>query len=115
MLASQSNSSRECQPFGPSEGSVRFPLIAQCNNGTATNEELEYLYDHDREIKFNAFARHVDIKELSEYLGYAFGRMKGLHLKDDWHVQFFISRFRGKRCYHMDWSSIDHIFGEIGS
>jgi hypothetical protein len=91
---------------------VRFPLIAQCNNGTATNEELDYLYAHDREIKFDAFARHVDLQDLSERLGYAFGPQKGLHLRKDWHVRFFISRFRGKRCYHLDWSHIDHIFGE---
>lgn len=91
---------------------MKFPLIAQCNNGTATNEELEYLYAHDREIKFETFARHVDLRDISEHLGYAFGSQKGLHLRKDWHVKFCSSRFRGKRCYHLDWSHIDHIFGE---
>lgn len=90
----------------------RLQLIAQCNNGTATNEELEYLYAHDREIKFEAFARHVDLRAISECLGYAFGHQKGLHLRKDWHTRYYISRFRGKRCYHLDWSHIDHIFGE---
>lgn len=91
----------------------KYRLIARCCDGSCTNEELEYLYEHDREIKFDAFARHVNIQTISEYLGYAFGNTKGLHLKNDWHVRFYISRFRGQRCYHLDWSHIDHVFGDF--
>jgi hypothetical protein len=92
----------------------KLPLIAQCNDGTATPDELEYLYDHDREIKTETFARHVDMKELCEYLGYSHGHInRGLSFFDDWHIRCYVSRFRGKRCYHLVWSEIDHIFGEI--
>lgn len=92
---------------------MKLPLIAQCNNGTATLAELEDLYEHDREITYRTFAKYVDIKDLSERLGYVWGRhAKGLRLSKDWHVQYYRSEFRGKVCYHLDWSSIDHIFQE---
>jgi hypothetical protein len=92
---------------------MKAPLIARCNDGTATLNELYYLYDHDRQISFRTFAEHVDIKELSLMYGYAYGHEKGLHLKKDWAVRFYKSRFRGKRCYHMVWSEIDHIYQEL--
>lgn len=91
---------------------MKLQLIARCNDGRATLRELDELYEHDRQITFATFARHVDLKEISQELGYAFGREKGLHLKDDWHVRYYRSRFRRKPCYHMDWSAIDHVFQE---
>lgn len=92
---------------------LKLPLIARCCDGSATVNELENLYDHDREITYKTFAKHVDIKELAEYLGYAFGRWeRGVRLSKDWHVRFYRSKFRGKVCYHLVWSEIDHIFGE---
>jgi hypothetical protein len=89
---------------------MKLQLIAQCNDGRATVEELEYLYDHDMQITFETFARYVDIAAISAMLGYSFGRQRGLKLRDDYAVQFYRSKFRGKPCYHLDWSDIDHIF-----
>jgi hypothetical protein len=90
----------------------KLRVIARCCDGSCTVDELEYLYDHDREIKYSTFARHVDIPFISDYLGYIHGshKQQGLRLKKDWHVRFYSSKFRGKRCYHLDWSQIDHIF-----
>jgi len=91
----------------------KLPLIAKCCDGSCTVDELEYLYEHDREITYRTFARFVDIGWLSDYLGYSFGRhAKGLRLKTDWHVRFYRSKFREKVAYHLVWSEIDHIFGE---
>jgi hypothetical protein len=89
---------------------MKAPLIARCTDGTATLDELHYLYEHDRRIKYRTFAEHVDIEELSHMLCYAYGHEKGLHLKKDWAVRFYKSKFRGKRCYHLVWSAIDHIY-----
>jgi hypothetical protein len=90
---------------------AKLLLVARCNDGSATLDELETLYDHDREITYQTFARHVDIPEISMELGYAFGRhSKGLRLRKDWHVRYYRSKFRGQVCYHLDWSAIDHIF-----
>ena len=95
------------------EQAMKMELIARCDNGTATLAELETLYDNDREITFSTFARNVNVESISLQLGYATGRQPGLKLKDDYAVRFYRSVFRGKICYHMDWSAIDHIFQEI--
>jgi len=92
----------------------KLPLIARCCDGSCTVDELEYLYEHDREITKKSFARHVDMKELCEYLGYSYKNInRGLSFFRDWHIRCYMSRFRGKRVYHLDWSQIDHVFGEI--
>lgn len=93
--------------------SKKYPLIAQCNNNTCTVAELEDLYEHDRDITKRAFARHVDMKDLCEYLGYSYGRInRGVSFYKDWHIRCYVSKFRGKRVYHLVWSEIDHIFGD---
>lgn len=89
----------------------KLQLVARCNDGRATLAELESLYDHDFEITYETFAKHVDVRAVAEMLGYAYGRhAEGLRLSDDYAVKFYRSKFRGKVCYHLDWSSIDHIF-----
>ena len=86
-------------------------LVARCCDGRATLDELQHLYEHDREITFETFARNVDLKEVSEELGYAYGRGEaGVRLRKDPFVRFYRSEFRGKRCWHLDWSAIDHIY-----
>lgn len=90
---------------------MKLRCIARCNDGSTNLVELESLYEHDKEIKFKTFAKYVDISALSEYLGYVLGRhARGLRLKNDWHVRFYKSKFRGTICYHLVWSEIDHIF-----
>jgi hypothetical protein len=90
---------------------AKLQLVAKCNDGSATLAELEYLYENDVEITYESFARHVDVRAVAEYLGYVWGKgIKGLRLSDDYAVHFYKSKFRGKVCYHLDWSCIDHIF-----
>ena len=97
-----------------SSNTHKYRVIAKCCDGSCTVEELENLYEHDRDITYSTFARHVDIPNISECLGYGYGRhTKVLRLKNDYHVRFHVSKFRGKRCYHLVWSQIDHIFGEM--
>lgn len=36
----------------------------------------------------------------------------GLTMAGDYHVTYYKSRFKGRRCVGFDWSRIDHIFGE---
>lgn len=92
---------------------MKFRVIARCYDGSATVKELESLYEHDREITYRTFARHVDIADISKELGYAYGRhAEGLRLHKDWHVRFSVSKFRGKKVYHLVWSQIDFIFGD---
>lgn len=92
--------------------SPRLRLFTRCCDYIATVAQLEKLYAHDRKITYATFARHVDVQHLSLLLGYTFGQGKraGLRLADDYAVTFYRSKFRGKVCYHLDWSRIDHIF-----
>jgi hypothetical protein len=90
-------------------------LTARCCDGTMNDYDFNELYDNDREITYATFAKHVDIPAISEYLGYHFGAGAGgrngrLRIRDDRCISFFTSLFRGRRCWHMDWSAIDHIF-----
>lgn len=91
----------------------KLPLIARCNDSSCTVEELEYLYEHDREITKKTFARHVDMEWLCEHLGYSYGHInRGVNFFRDWHIRCYVSRFRSKRVWHLVWSEIDHVFGE---
>ena len=90
---------------------TKHPLVALCSDGRLSLPQLESLYEADREITFRTFARHVCIGELSDYLGYAYGRhVRGLRLGNDYCVRFYRSKLNEKPCYHMDWSAIDHVF-----
>lgn len=89
----------------------KLPLVTRCCDQIATAEELEDMYTSEREIGYKTFSKHVDTAKLSGTLGYAHGRQaKGLRLAKDWSVSFYRAVFRGKPCYYMDWSRIDHIF-----
>ena len=95
----------------PSTMQRKAQLVARCCDGSMNQYDFDELYGNDREITYATFARHVDIPIISEYLGYHFGPGdKGLRIRDDRCVKFFTSVFHGLRCWHMDWSAIDHIF-----
>lgn len=40
---------------------------------------------------------------------------KGLTLRNDWHVAYYRSKFRGKRCYYIRHSAIEYIWLEEGN
>lgn len=61
-----------------------------------------------REITFRTFFKYVDLKTVEAMLGYDYA----LRLKDDYHVSYHKSRFRGEPCYYLLWSMIDFVFVE---
>lgn len=75
---------------------------------------LELAVENERPVTFQTFARYVDVKSVSESLGYQQGRArKGerlLKLGNDWAVSFYRSVWKGKRCYIMRWSAIEHVY-----
>lgn len=91
-------------------------LIARCNDGSATLQELKSLYEKDREVSFATFFRFVSLAAVSKLLGYRYrgpdvcNGGTGLCLRNDHHVRYYRSEFRGKICWHLDWSAIDHVF-----
>jgi hypothetical protein len=89
-----------------------YRLAVRCVD-VAPNEVhlLTGLYDHDREIKFPAFAHNTVWKPLANRMGYVTKRgAKGMRLSQDTQVRFYRSRWGNKPCYHMVHSQIDFIF-----
>ncbi len=83
----------------------------ECRNVRA----LEDMEERAREITYRTFIRRVGTEELRERFpdyNWRKGKSPGLRLKDDYAVRFYKSRFMGKPCYCVDWSSIDHIWIE---
>jgi len=83
-----------------------------CSSASVTL--LQFIYDHQRQIKHSSFCKMVDAKSrqaLEKNLGYAIGDEPGLHLKDDRYPSYFKSKLpNGKVCFNMEHSCIDHIF-----
>jgi len=76
----------------------------------ARGADILAMTDGAREISFATFARRCNTFQLLHDLGYAVAGEKGLHVKDDYHVSFYRSRYRGRCCYYMDQSSIEYVF-----
>jgi len=90
---------------------VKRNLYTRCCDGIARSEELNDMYDKQRQITFRTFSKHVNMKPIIQELGYAYGaHAEGLRIAKDYAVRFYKSVFKGEPCYYMDWSAIDHIF-----
>ena len=67
------------------------------------------------EVGYATFRRNVGGAGLDEWAkeaGYDTGNERGgLRLRNDWHVRYYRSKWKGKRCYYMDHSSIEYIWG----
>jgi hypothetical protein len=73
-------------------------------------KSIHDMTDHAREVTLATFRRHCETREWERSLGYAIGPERDLHLKDDWHVSYWRSRYRGHACYYAVHSAIEHIF-----
>lgn len=60
------------------------------------------------EVSYRTFLKYCDIASWAKDAGY--GRDTGLHLSRDWHVGFYKSTFKGKSCYYLVHSAIEHIW-----
>lgn len=72
---------------------------------------LNKMQDDAIPVTYRTFRKRVgeSLDEWAQAAGYVV-KGPGLHLKDEWAVSFYRSKWKGKRCYFMTWSSIDHIF-----
>lgn len=90
---------------------AKFELVARCVDIPMSQvQDLHDMTDRAREVSFATFARHTNWQPVARGFGCAVGHEKGLHLKDDYHVGFYRSLWRGKPCYYIDHSRIEHIF-----
>ena len=72
--------------------------------------DIEEMMQRALEISYSTFIKHVSLVKLNDQFGY--GRGQGLCLKDDWHISYYKSRFKGRKCYVMKHSAIEYIFTE---
>ena len=92
-----------------------------CVNSTA--QLINDMTEHAREITWPTFRKHVHWTEVRRT--FPFYSSQGekhdpetgkppapLHIKDDWAVSFWKSRYDGRPCYYVDHSRIEYIFTE---
>ena len=83
-----------------------------CVNSTA--KLINDMVDQAREITWETFRRHVHWTEVRRVFPfYSYRGVLGHHIKDDWHVGFWKSRYSGAPCYYITHSAIEYIFTEI--
>jgi hypothetical protein len=77
-----------------------------CGDGDAINE----MSDNALPITLRTIQKHcIDFKEVTEKLGYG----KDFAISNDYHVRYYKSKFKGKKCYFFTWSCIEYIFTEM--
>ncbi len=85
-----------------------YQYLTNCVESTAAS--IDKMVDAAKEITFETFARNCDYTGLARSMGYSVGPEKGLHIKDDYAVRFYSSKFKGKKCYYIVRSAIEWIF-----
>jgi len=73
-------------------------------------DDIEAMVDQEKEISLRTMRKNCDISELEKLWGYAIGHEKGLHLKDDWAIRCFKSKYKGKPCYFICHSAIEYVY-----
>lgn len=88
----------------------RFHYHTCCVNARAA--DIDAMVEAATRVKYDAVYRNcAGLLDWAKHMGYGRDGF-GLHLKDDYAVQFYKSMFRGKRCYFIDHSSIEYIWTE---
>lgn len=69
------------------------------------------MQDRARDVTLATLRRHcAGLEEWERGMSYAVGPERGLHLKDDFAVSFHKSRYRGRPCFYIRHSAIEHIW-----
>jgi hypothetical protein len=94
---------------------MRYSYAGCCIDSDA--ESITDMTERERSVSFRTILKHVGIEALArvfpsyDWRGstHAAG---GLHMRNDWHVSYHKSWYRGRRCYYVRWSAIEFIFTE---
>jgi len=81
-------------------GTTKVKFILETTCVSANGDDIIDMVDAAREIKVGTFLKRVEIDPM-EF---------GVDLRKDWHVHFYKSKYKGKPCYFMDHSSIEHVY-----
>ena len=90
---------------------MKFSYLTNCVElGQADVPDLNTMIAIGRDVSYLTFAERCDWQPWARTLDYQVGSGDGLHLKDDWYVNYYRSTFRGQPCYYAKHSAIEHIF-----
>lgn len=82
-----------------------------CINSTA--DAIHKMVDAAIDVTYRTMLKHCPgLLKWAREMGYEVDPRKGLTLKNDWHVSYHRSKYRGRRCYYVRHSSIEYIFVE---
>jgi hypothetical protein len=82
---------------------------------TSDYDSISAMRDNAEPVGFYEFA--MNVKGLDEWArrhDYEDSEADGLTLKKDWHVSYNRSFYKGKPCYFLVWSSVEHIWTHEG-
>ena len=77
---------------------------------SADGDDINEMCDAARQITLATFKRKVDWQDWAQQMGYD----KHLPVHRDWHVAYFKSRYRGRKCYYAVHSAIEYVFTKGG-
>lgn len=97
------------------------PFVFETNCIGSDYESIHPMVEQGRLITWRTFSRHVSWEKVQEVIpSYSYrgelynpktGELTvGFHIKDDWSVGFWKSRYRGRRCYYITWSGYEWVF-----
>lgn len=102
-----------CGPvFGATKMGMTYEYLTSCVDSTA--DAINAMVVRAIDVTYRTMLlRCPGLLDWAESVGYERdGRSGGLTLERDWAVSFHRSKYRGKRCYYVRWSAIEHIFVE---
>jgi len=80
---------------------------------SAPANDVNEMVDAGSQVTYDTMRRHCHgLLQWAKGMGYAVSSRYGLTLKEDWHVTFWRSKFRGKRCYYLCHSCIEYVWVE---
>jgi len=102
---------KSARPSTGRPGSAAWHFETNCVN--SDSDSITDMVDAAKPVTYDTMLRVVGepFLEMQRELGYDVGSMRGgLRMKNDWHVGYFKSTYRGRPCYFFTWSAIEYIF-----
>ena len=91
------------------DSSKPYRYLECCINSTA--KDIHAMIDAAKEVTLGTMRRNCDLNDLEKQFAYDTGGERGgLRLKDDWHVRYYKSVYKGRPCYYLKHSAIEYIF-----
>ena len=73
----------------------------------AEGDDIHAMTEQAEQVTYGTVARNCDLTQFKAMMGYG---KTGLALKNDWHVGYFKSEYKGQECYYIVHSGIEYIF-----